>query len=124
MYIEKMVIAMLENKGLLYVKDAVEKVYGSELKNPTNEEKNIALLVQLNINIQRLSDLLFIATGLDEDDVPESAADTFGGNHETLSLKSESVMCPFCQQPTIPDSMGYCKKCKRDLAGYFHKRKL
>jgi len=64
----------------------------------------IALMVELNMNIASLCLLLQHAMGVNED----SEANT----------EPKIVICPKCKEEVVPNGLGYCPKCKTDLAKY------
>ena len=74
----------------------------------------ISNLVQQNLMLDKMCNLLIIATGMSDHDIPEDT----GVSMDTLKgAMGKSVVCPSCSTIVVPDAMGYCpkKNCRADL---------
>jgi hypothetical protein len=113
-----------------YIKKACDAIDWRQV--PTNEEEKqnimIALLVQINLQLSRLSNLLMIATGVNniEDEhgnnekMSDIAENDVGNTAENINKSVEealekNVVCGMCGQGVLPDKLGYCPNCKNDL---------
>jgi uncharacterized paraquat-inducible protein A len=73
----------------------------------------IALMVQNNLLLDKLCNLLIIATGLKEEDVNEAMQ---VGEDTIKNAVGKSTYCNTCQAIRVADRMGYCPKCRNDLS--------
>lgn len=92
---------------------------GSKKIEDTGQYSNdaiVALLVQQNMLLQRLGDLMWVATGLVDSDVPPSEMSPLENGQDTKKLKNYSIVCGNCGKGVVPDEMGYCPRCKNDLS--------
>lgn len=92
--------------GKQYFDEIVGKIDWSEI-DPNSSinilgKYQIALMVELNINMVMLNQMMADALG----DIPQ-------GKDEPAV-----VICPKCKEEVVPTDIGYCPKCKYDLARY------
>ena len=97
-----------------YLKEVLKKVvFPTDCHMaPQTTKLLIALMVQNNLLLDKLNNLLLIATGLKEEDVK----DAMEVSEETIKNSvGKSTYCNNCQKIVSCDRMGYCPFCKTDL---------
>lgn len=77
-----------------------------------SEHAVLALLIQNNLLLDKLCTLMFVATGLDEHDIPDDIGNTDLPNDID---NVHGVICGQCGKGVAPNRMGYCPKCGHDL---------
>lgn len=78
------------------------------------QKMTLALMVQNNLLMEKMCNLMAIASGLTPADIP----DDIGLDNESVkSAVGKSVKCPKCGKQVVPNGLGYCpnKECKADL---------
>jgi len=89
----------------------------------------IALLCQLNLQMSRLSQLLMIATGIEDNkdnvskvqDEAQDVGDIASRINETVEeAMKKNVVCGSCGNGVLPNKLGYCPRCNNDLKKQVH----
>lgn len=96
-----------------YLSKVMEAINIKDAKEFTDTELLIGLLSQANLLLDKMCNLMFIATGLNVDDIPEDLAFTQDSLKSKIGLQ---VICGQCGKGVVPDRMGYCPLCKNDLS--------
>jgi hypothetical protein len=103
------------------VRDAVEFPMGIGHTEGDRWRVLVALLVQQNLLLTRVFDMLRIAVGLTEENLPQSTenldnpTDEKAGDAVQPTSNIRGTVCGRCQKGVVPDSMGYCPACRNDL---------
>ena len=111
---------MIDKEYLQKVKNAVDFTYICTHTEEDRARMVIALLVQQNLLLTRVFDMLRIAVGLTEEESPQSSGDLDNPTGEkdavqTQEAMKKSTVCGRCGKGVVPDSMGYCPRCRNDL---------
>ena len=100
-----------------YLQAIIDKInFPEEMKDNNTiyfDRLLVALLVQNNLLLDKMCNMLLVATGLKEEDVNEAMT----VSEETIKNSvGKSTYCNTCQKVVATDRMGYCPFCKNDLS--------
>jgi hypothetical protein len=78
----------------------------------SSEDVVVALLMQNNMLLDKMCNLLLLATGMTDHDIPDDTPITMQDIEEAVG---KNTVCGQCGRGVVPNKMGYCPKCGMDL---------